>query len=168
MLIRLPTGQRVLIRQIRPSDKSLLKAGLARLSAETIRRRFLSPKPTLSSGELRYLTEIDGENHVAYVALLADVPRETLIAVGRYVATAEDPRTAEVAVVVGDEFQGHGLGTRLGLALADHARTVGIQRFSASMLSDNAPAHRLFARISQRLSSERQTGVDTLIADLAA
>jgi len=158
----------VLIRQIRPADKALLNAGLARLSAETVRKRFLAPKPTLTRSELRYLTEIDGERHVAYVALLADAPSETLVAVGRYVMAGEDRDTAEVAVVVGDEFQGQGLGSRLGLLLADHARAHGIRRFSATMLSDNLPAHRLFARISERLRMQRALGVDTLMADLAA
>jgi hypothetical protein len=56
----------------------------------------------------------------------------------------------------------------MGLALADLALRHGIKRFTASLLSDNVVAHRLFARISQRLRSEHHDGVEELVADLAA
>lgn len=167
MLVRLPDGTRVLIRRIRPQDKGLLAAALSRLSVESRHRRFLSPKTTLSPSELRYLTEVDGNRHVAFVALLADHP-DRLVAVGRFVRLSEDPETAEVAIVVGDELQGLGLGRRLGLLLADEARALGVRRFCATMLSDNAPAHRLLARIARQLSSGPAGPVHELVGDLAA
>ena len=167
MLVRLLDGTRVVIRPIRPSDKDALAAGLGRLSAGSAYARFLTAKAELSPRELRYLTEVDGERHVAFVAMLVDDPGH-LVGVGRYVRDPEDPRTAEVAVTVGDSLHGQGLGSRLGLALADHARAHGIRRFSATMLTDNAAAHRLFARISERLESTSAAGVDELLADLAA
>lgn len=167
VLARLTDGRRVVIRAIRPEDKPLLSAGIGQLSVASSRARFLTPKSSLSASELRYLTEVDGANHVALVAVLADDPRQ-LAGVGRYVRLAEDPRTAEIAIVVADELQGLGLGRRLGLLLADRARAGGIERFAATMLSDNVAAHRLFAQISRRLRSETAFGVDELLADLAA
>jgi RimJ/RimL family protein N-acetyltransferase len=167
VLTRLPDGTRVIIRRIQPEDKVLLARTLPLLSAETVRRRFLSPKPTLSAGELRYLTEVDGESHVAFVALPIDRP-DPLLGVGRYVRLPDDPATAEVAVLIGDPYQGHGLGTRMGLLLADHAREHGVRRFAATMLSDNVPAHRLFAKISDHLSTDRQGGLDEVVGELAA
>jgi acetyltransferase len=167
MLARLADGTLVVLRKIRPSDKALLVAGLQRLSLESNRARFLSPKPHFSRAELRYLTEVDGVAHVAYVAVLADDP-EHLVAVGRWVRLASDPLAAEIAIVVGDDYQGQGLGRRLGLLLADQAREQGIERFVATMLSDNVPAHRLFAAISERLEYERHGAVDELVAELLA
>lgn len=167
MLTRLKSGERVIIRTIRPEDKPLLQSALPRLSVESARARFLSPKTHFTSGELRYLTEVDGRRHHALVAVLADDPLR-LIAVGRYVRLSGDPATAEIAIVVGDEFQGHGLGRRLGLLLADHARQGGVRRFVATMLSDNAAAHRLFALVAQRLETVSSHGVDELVAQLAA
>jgi RimJ/RimL family protein N-acetyltransferase len=167
MLTRLPNGTGVVIRAIRPDDKALLSAALPRLSPESSRGRFLSSKSSFSAEELRYLTEIDGVRHVAFVAVLVDDPRR-LIGVGRYVRLAADAATAEIAVVVGDEFQGQGLGSRLGLLLADHARAHGVRRFVATMLSENVAAHRLFAKISARLEKVTTHGIDELVARLVA
>jgi RimJ/RimL family protein N-acetyltransferase len=167
MLTRLPDGTRVVIRSIRPEDKDSLAKAVGRLSPESSRQRFLVIKPSLTASELRYLTEVDGERHVAFVAVLAERPN-VLVAVGRYVRLPEDPTIAEVAIVVGDELQRQGLGSRLGFLLADHARAHGIARFTATMLSDNVAAHRLFAKISERLAGTTQAGLDELVAELAA
>lgn len=145
----------------------LLVEGLKQLSPESSRRRFLTLKTKFSAEELRYLTELDGANHVALVAVLADEPR-TLVGVGRWVRLAEDRTAAEVAITIADQLHGQGLGTLLGMALADAARAKGVERFVATMHSDNAPAHRLFAKISERLVSVTSHGVDELTAQLAA
>ncbi|UGS34123.1 GNAT family N-acetyltransferase [Capillimicrobium parvum] len=157
----------LVIRPIRPSDTTLLQQGMQRLSAETRRRRFLAPRSDLSSSELRYLTEVDGCQHYALVAVRADDPGE-LVAVGRWVRLDDRPGTAEIAVVVGDCYQGQGIGRRIGLALADAARARGVTHFTATMLADNEPAHRLFAAISERLVSVHDGEVDEVTAELAA
>lgn len=166
--MRLRDGTCVLIRSIRPDDKELLTRGFERLSQETVQRRFLSAKSQLSPAELRYLTEVDGEHHVALVAVLAAAPHE-LAGVGRFVRLPDDPATAEVAVTIADCHQSQGLGRRLGLMLADEARARGILRFAATMHGDNVPAYRLMETISRRLSrSPHQDGTQALVADLAA
>lgn len=161
----LASGTRVRIRPIRASDKPALALGLARLSETSRYRRFLSPKPRLSRAELRYLTEVDGHDHVGLVAVLADDPG-VIVASGRWVRDPEDPAIAEVAVVVADAFQGQGLGTALGRALADAARREGVARFSALMLPENTPALRLFSTISERLESRVSHGVRETVAVL--
>jgi len=160
-------GTEVLLRPIRSDDKHRLDAAFGRLSDETRRLRFLGPKPRLSTAELRYLTEIDGDGHVALLAVPAHAPN-FILGVGRFVRLADRPDTAEVAVVIGDPWQGQGLGRHIGLALADLARAHGIRRFTATMLSDNHAAHRLFERISTRLHAEHHHGVEELVAELAA
>jgi GNAT superfamily N-acetyltransferase len=153
-----------LIREIRPSDAEQLAAAHARLSPETVRRRYLSPKPRLSTSELRYLTVVDGVDHVALVALDGD----DILGVARFVRSAEDPASAEAAIVIADARQGQGLGRRLGVALADAARARGIRRFTATMLRDNHAAHAIFARISERLTATHDGGVEQLVAELPA
>jgi RimJ/RimL family protein N-acetyltransferase len=160
-------GTRVLLRPIRADDKPLLRAAFEQLSPESARLRFLAPKSRLSSAELRYLTEIDGADHAAVVAVLAHRPR-MIVGVGRYVRDPLDRESAEVAVVIGDPWQHQGLGRHIGLVLAELARANGIRRFTAMLLSDNVAAHRLFERISNRLHSEHHHGVEELVAELAA
>lgn len=157
----------MLLRPIRADDKHRLKEAFGRLSPESARLRFLAPKSKLSSSELRYLTEIDGDHHVAVVAVLSHNP-SFIVGVGRFVRWDDRPDSAEVAIVVGDPWQGVGLGRHMGVVLADIARAHGIEHFTASLLSDNRAAHRLFERISERLHYEHHHGVEELVADLVA
>jgi len=131
-------GTPVVLRPIRPEDKSLLVDGFQRLSEESRLRRFMAPIHELSAKQLAYLTEIDHVNHVAWVALLAEPPH-TGLGVGRYVRIATEPDVAESALTVVDEFQGRGLGTLLLGVLAAAARAGGIIRFRAYVMEDNAP-----------------------------
>ena len=167
MVHHLPSGTPVVLRPIRPQDKEGLAAGLARLSPESVYRRFLQPKPRLSAAELRYLTEVDGVDHVALVAELAGgPPPRPGVAVGRWVRDPDHPEEAEIALVVCDALQGQGLGTALGRALADLARERGITRFTATMLAGNEPARRLLARLTGGLESRVSGGVRQVVGAL--
>ena len=148
----LPDGTQLRIRPIRAADKLLLTEGLQRLSPESVHRRFLSPKPRFTSKELRYLTEVDMVDHVAYVVVREDQP-DLVVGVGRWVRDGERPDEAEVAIVIGDDLQGMGLGTAVGRCLAVAAAERGVRRFTATMLPDNTAAHRLFASITAEMEA---------------
>jgi protein lysine acetyltransferase len=166
---RLPDGAPVLIRPIRADDKRMLTDGLRRLSDESVHRRFLTPKRSFSRAELRYLTEVDGRDHVALVAEHPSGPVRRLIAVARFVRLLDDPNAAEVAITVGDDWQGRGLGSVLSEQLAAEARRLGIRRFTATMAANNVPAHRLMARLTDHLEQHHVgSGVDELVLDIAA
>ena len=169
MLARLPDRTPVLIRPIRPDDKPLLTEGLRNLSDASIQRRFLSPKTRFTRAELKYLTEVDGVDHVALVAEYPLEPVRRLLAVGRFVRLTEDPLSAEVAVVVCDDWQQRGLGSILATQLAEQARTTGIARFTATIASDNVPAHKLMRRLTESLQVVRGgAGVSAATLDLVA
>jgi len=166
---RLPDGAPVLIRPIRPDDKGMLADGLRRLSPESAQRRFLTPKRSFSRTELSYLTEVDGRDHVALVVEPFGAAERRLIAVARFVRLQDDPEAADVAFTVADEWQNRGLGSLLGELIADEARGLGIRRFTATMASDNRPAHRLMAKLTDHLEQQHVGGgVDELVLDLAA
>jgi protein lysine acetyltransferase len=165
MPLRLTDGTEVTIREIRASDKELLAAGHARLSERSQLRRFLGAKPRLTSSDLRYLTEVDGVNHYAVVALLGP----DIVGVARWVRLVDDPQEAEAAVVVGDRLQGKGLGKILARNLADAAGARGVRRIRASLLSDNPAALALMRVIGERLTdSGHDHGVHQVVAELAA
>ena len=125
------------------------------------------PKPRFSSSELRYLTEIDGFDHVAIVAVSAEDP-DVFYGVARFVRWQNDPEAAEAAIVVADPLQGQGLGRELGRRLAEEARERGVKRFTATLLGENVAAHRLFASISNHLEAHYDGGLEELVADIAA
>jgi RimJ/RimL family protein N-acetyltransferase len=183
VLKRLPDGALILIRPIRPDDKRMLEDGLRHLSDESVQRRFLTLKRSFSRSELRYLTEVNGRDHVALVAEYpgdarpeapgsagcAGVGVNRLIAVARFVRLADDPTAAEVAIVVADDWQRRGVGTELTERLAERAREAGIRRFTATMSSDNVAAHRLMSRLTSQLERHYAGhGVSEMVLDLAA
>jgi L-amino acid N-acyltransferase YncA len=166
---RLSDNTLLFLREIRPDDKERLLEGLQALSEESRRKRFLGPKPSLTASELRYLTEVDGHDHYAIVAVPDDGPdaeHERIVAVGRFVRLAGDPASAEVAIVVCDELQGRGLGGLLARRLTDAARDRGVERLTASISADNRPALKLMRQIDERLSSKVGSSVTELVARL--
>jgi RimJ/RimL family protein N-acetyltransferase len=166
---RLPDGAQILIRPIRADDKRFLEDGLRHLSPESVHRRFLSPKRSFSRAELRYLTEVDGRDHVALVAEYPGEPVRRLIAVGRFVRLRHDREAADVAITVCDDWQRRGVGTIFAEQLAAEARRLGIRRFTATIASDNVPAHKLLRRLTEELQEHHTgAGVSELVLELAA
>ena len=147
--VRLRDGSAVLIRPVRPADDGLLADGFARLSDRSRRMRFLGPKEALSAAELRYFTDVDHHNHEALGAL--DHARGGGVGIARYVRDRDDPRTAEIAVAIIDDWQGRGLGTELLTRLSDRARQEGIRRFTAAVMADNAAMSRLLRNLGADL-----------------
>jgi GNAT superfamily N-acetyltransferase len=117
MPLRLTDGTEITVREIRGDDKELLAAGHARLSERSRLGRFLASKPRLTSSDLRYLTEVDGWNHYAVVAIAAG----EIVGVARWVRLVDDPQEAEAAVGVGDLLQGKGVGKILARELGEAA-----------------------------------------------
>jgi GNAT superfamily N-acetyltransferase len=133
------------LRMVRPEDAALLRDGFARLSPRSRFQRFLSAKPRLSEEELRYLTQVDGERHLAIGALTRSPGsgREVGLGVARFIRLAHAPEVAEVAITVVDDAQGKGLGRVLLERLVDAARERGVERFEFRVLAGNMPMYRL-------------------------
>jgi GNAT superfamily N-acetyltransferase len=132
-------GTPVRIRAIQPTDKQALQWGFAQLSIDAIYHRFFQAKRELSEPELRYLTELDFQDHVALVAEAEVEGVSRVVGVGRFVRLADAKRRdhAEVAFTVGDEFQGRGVGTLLLEHLRRIAPKLGVTFFNAEVLPDN-------------------------------
>jgi len=143
-------GSRVQLRLIRASDKERLTAGLAQLSPQSRYLRFFTDKDRLTDGELRYFTEVDGEDHFALgVALLEDDGSEGEgVGIGRFVRLRDEPKVAEPALAVLDAMQGQGLGRLLMLRLISAATERGVERFRCDFLAINRSMGDLLRNVS--------------------
>jgi RimJ/RimL family protein N-acetyltransferase len=141
----LADGTHLRFRPIGPDDRDGLAALFARLTPESRRRRFLSPKPELTPRELRYLTDIDHVNHEAIAAI--DECDGSIVGVGRYAQFAHRAGVADVAVAVADELQGMGIGTALARRTVQRARENGFTLLTATTLWENRPARALLRRL---------------------
>jgi len=133
----LSDGTEVQLRMVKPSDRALMKEAWERLSPTSRYRRFLSMKGKLTDHDLTYLTEPDGENHVALGAVRSADGVEEGLAVARFVRLADEPTVAEPAIVVVDPWQHKGLGRLLLARLVEVARERGIERFRSDVLASN-------------------------------
>ena len=145
----LDDGTRVTLRHIRPADAAELKRGFDRLSPESRYRRFLGSFSTLSDETLRYLTCVDGRDHVAIVAVTRtpDTDAEVGLGIARFIRTRDDPKAAEAALTVVDDMQGKGLGHVLAIALGRAAIERGITHFRGEVLTDNGPVRQLLDEV---------------------
>ena len=134
----LADGRTIVLRPIEPSDKDELRRGFAALSPESRYRRFFGTTE-LDDRALKYLTEVDGKDHVAIVATTEslDLKSERGVGVARFIRSKKDHAAAEAAVTVVDDMQRLGIGTMLMRALARAARERGIERFRCEVLESN-------------------------------
>jgi GNAT superfamily N-acetyltransferase len=135
--LTLRDGTPALFRPVTALDKDRLKEGLAMLSPESRYLRFFSPVTRLSEEELRFFTDVDQVNHVAWGAIYSDDPDLPGLGVGRFVRLEEDTSIAEGAVTVIDQHQRQGLGTILVCLLYLLAADLGIKTLRGTILPQN-------------------------------
>jgi len=143
------------IRPVRSDDKPDLVDGFAQLGDESRYQRFMSARDLLSDAELRYFTEVDHHDHEALIAIDPRTGRG--VGVARFIRSPVEPRIAELAVTVVDEWQGRRVGTRLASELAGRAREEGITVLTALVLAENG-AMLALARALGAVQVSRQEG----------
>ncbi|MBW2523256.1 MAG: N-acetyltransferase [Deltaproteobacteria bacterium] len=136
--LELRDGSKVRLRLVRPTDKALLLEGFKRMSSESRFLRFFGHKSGLTTRELTYLTELDGERHFALgAAEVAADGTETGVGIARFVRLPDEDAVAEPALAVVDDWQGRGLGREMLIRLSAAARERGVERFRCFVLADN-------------------------------
>jgi acetyltransferase len=144
---RLKDGSEAIIRAIRPEDEPLIIALHAGHSERTIRMRFFSMVKKLSHDSLIRLCHLDYDREMALVAERKNmVHRPQLLGVSRYHVMPQTDE-AEFAVVVGDAWQGKGLGWHLMSRLIQVARERGVKRLVGVVLRENAPMLKLMGEL---------------------
>jgi GNAT superfamily N-acetyltransferase len=136
------------IRRMQPGDLEAVAAMFDRLSPRTRVRRFFSPTESGPTWELNYLAGANRDwVRVAEIADDAAGWGRRIVGIARFHRISADH--AEVAIVVEDEWQRHGLGRRLMAHLAGAARAEGITVFDLSILGENDAALGLLHRTAR-------------------
>jgi GNAT superfamily N-acetyltransferase len=145
------------LRPIRPDDGAMLIAFHRHLAPRSIYLRFFTFHPTLTEAEVQRFTCVDYVNRLALVAEIEG----RLIAVARFDSKPGDVE-AEVAFVVADEYQHHGIGSLMLDELARAARRRGITTFRADTLAENHTMLDVFRHAGFSISSSIDFGTVTL------
>ncbi len=131
---QLDDGRKVRIRPVDCDDGPAVQAFIEQLSPGTSRRRFFRPVKALTPSALARVVVVDYSRSMSVVAEADD----RIVGLAEYVASPGE-QSAEVAVVIADEWQGAGLGRMLFGALLVHAANQGLARLRGEALADNAP-----------------------------
>lgn len=158
--VRMRDGSTLFLRPVLPGDSARASAGPVEFSSETLYRRFQSMGDP-SQSLMTYLFEVDYVEHFVWV--LTDGADGPVVADARFVRAHDDPRTAEVAFLVGDAYQGRGVGSFLLDALAVSAACAGVQRFTAQVLVDNFPMRQILDKFDAHWQHEELNVVSTVI-----
>jgi len=150
--ITLRDGSRVALRPIRPEDAASERRFFGSLSERSRYQRFMQYVRELSPQMLARFTQLDYDRELALVALPVGDGADEFAAVGRY-APNLDGRTAEFALVVGDAWQGRGLGRVLLERLVRAAREAGYTALYGHILGANREMLDLAERLGFAMDS---------------
>ena len=143
------------------SDLGLVDGLLARLSPNSVYRRFFSPLVRADQFKASLLTT--DRYHRDAIAALEDGEVVGLAQYSRRRGSSE----ADMAIVIADARQQQGLGTRLVVALADRAAAGGLTAFAVSIQGDNFAAMRLLQRVAPGTRLTFSGGVGEAVIPLA-
>ena len=149
--VLLKDGTELMLRPVLPGDSARTSNGPVEFSTETLYRRFMSMRAP-SMALMNYLFQVDYVDHFVWV--LVDGPDGPVVADVRFVRDEADPTVAEIAFIVGDAYQGRGIGNFLMDALVIAAQVAGVKRFSARVLSDNVPMRTILDRFGAHWERE--------------
>ena len=126
-------GIPIIIRPIRPEDKSRLANLLNSLSSKSIYLRYFSPIREFSEQMIHRCTHIDCRHEIVLVALDLD---ENMLG-NSMICILDDEKQAEFAVLVGDNWQGQGIGAALLMRCLSLAKARGVEIVKGWVLSEN-------------------------------
>jgi GNAT superfamily N-acetyltransferase len=129
-------GTLVHFRSMSPIDEPATRDLFYSLSKETLYYRYMSNLERIPRKELRNFVYVDHRNEVAIVGTVPEAHGEEIIAIGGYYVNPNTNR-AEVAFIVRDDWQGHGIGTFIMKHLTGIAKRNGIAGFTAEVLLNN-------------------------------
>ena len=150
------------IRPLTAADRDLLAELPSRVSPQSAISRFHGAVSSLAGPLLDHLLDLhDGEREA-----LAALDSQGIVGVARFARDADDPDTAEVAILVADEWQHRGVAHLLFAPLRARALAAGITKIRADMLSENTAARRLFAELAPTLNERHVGGHVVMTMDL--
>jgi acetyl coenzyme A synthetase (ADP forming)-like protein len=146
-------GSIVHVRPASPADEPTIRAFLGRLSPESLHLRFGTAATNLDSAARQRVAA--GRDHLSVLAITgAD---HIVVGEAGYERLSDD--RAEIALVVADQYHGHGLGTHLLGLLAGIADADGIRIFEAEVLPENGPMLEVFRESGLPVRIRSEPGV---------
>ncbi|RMI28981.1 GNAT family N-acetyltransferase [Nocardia stercoris] len=159
-----PATARPTIRPLTAADRAALRRLPDRVSPTSAVLRFHGAVKMLTEPTLDRLLDLEPGQREAVVA----VDARGIAGVARFARDAVDSDTAEIAILIADEWQHHGVGGQLLHRLVEQARHAGITLFRADLLAENTAARHLLSNVAPIVDERVTAGHSVLRLDLRA
>jgi acetyltransferase len=155
------------MRPLRPSEQSVLMAWFNNLSPHTRRNRFFAPVTEFSDAAVHHLVDVDAQHEYLLAVVRYENDHAVPIGGGRFVHEENegDGASCSFSLLIGDEWQGQGIGRRILKALLREASRRGLRKMRGDVLADNRPMLKL-ARSLRFEVIDRQDGVVHIVRNV--
>lgn len=156
-------GRIVLLRSITSKDKKIEKELIDGLSVQSSRYRFFHVTKEASEKTVSNFCDIDYKNELAIIAEYNADGRKRNVGVVRLFV---DPglETGEFAILVADDFQGSGLGTKFMYTLIDIGRKKGLKSIYGTVLAENTKMLALMKEFGFSVTDNSEGEVEITLA----
>lgn len=152
-----PGNTYMCFKTLEKDDKEKFIAGFKKLSAKSVYRRFFGFMKDLSDKQLQEFLNTDKKDHVAWAAFDVVGDEAIGVGVGRFKRSVKNPREAELALTVIDDYQEKGVGSVLLGVMYYLGSKLNIDIFTGIIMSDNSKLIMRFKELGAvmtRLGSE--------------
>ncbi|NOZ95512.1 MAG: GNAT family N-acetyltransferase [Acidobacteria bacterium] len=156
--VLLKDGQGVFLRPATPEDVPLVKEFMKGLSQESLRMRFMASVSEVPEQIIVDMCSTDLTDRGCLLALTGEGDEQHVVGLGNYVGLGNG-KTAEVAFLVADEYQGRGISTTILERLAGLAAAQGYVEFEAEVLFENRAMLNVFKSSGFEVHQGAQGGV---------
>jgi acetyltransferase len=165
--VTLRNGEQCLFRPILPEDEPLLKQFIGAVTAEDLYFRYFSEITEFTHEDLAYMTQIDYDREMAFVALRQEGAEKTIIGVTRAYSDPDNTE-AEFSILVRSDVKKLGLGQLLLEKLIGYARGHGLKRLTAITMPSNHGMIALAKKLGFSVELQLEDGIVALSLLLAA
>ena len=155
----------VRFRAIKASDEDQMRRLFYRFSDKAIYYRYFSPIKTMPHAKMQAYVNVDYQDVLSVVGLVGDPGQQTLIAEAR-IAKYPDKPFVDIAFVVDEEYQGHGIATFLFQMLARLGKERGAVTMTADVLASNRTMLKVFEKGVFPVTAKLEGGAYALSIDL--
>ena len=162
-------GTVVTVRAARADDGPKIRRAFHNLERDTVYTRFFGYKADVTDADLARITEADFERVVALLVTVGAGEDEVVVGGASYVVvdpTAAARRSAEVAFLVEEDYQGRGIASLLMRHIIAIARAKGLDALVADVLTRNLPMLKVFRRCGLPMTVRHQEDVIHVILSL--
>jgi acetyltransferase len=159
-------GRAIFIRPVKPEDAPLFTALFKTLSPTTIYYRFFGALKELNPEMLARFTQIDYDREIALVAIDEASQTDNILGVARVIGDP-DAKTGEFAVLVGDAWQGKGIGSNLLEKCLSIAEKQGFKTVHGIVLKENRNMLALGKKLGFSIERDAEDGDNKLVIRLS-